>query len=65
MDACWLPVLGPEEKRILDMRRRLDALRGLLGPEAVLKMHGATFNDLDMLAALEEEARPEENGEDA
>lgn len=46
-----------EGERILQMRATLLRLRGLVDPETVLKMYGAKRDDLELLAALEEELR--------
>jgi hypothetical protein len=55
--GCLIPPLGTEEARVMELRAMLINLKDLTGPEAVLRMHGATRGDLHLLAAVEEEMR--------
>ncbi len=52
--GCPVPPLSADELRILEMRGLLMQLKGLLPADAVLRMHGATIEDLMMLAVVEE-----------
>lgn len=50
-----------EGERIFEMRAMLVRLRGLVEPGAVLRLYGATRDDLELLAALEEELREKDD----
>ena len=52
--GCLIPPLGPEEARVLEMRALLVSLAGLVSPEAILRISGATLRQLEKLAYLQE-----------
>ncbi len=52
-EGCLIPPLGPEEARVMEMRAMVVRLRGLVSPEGVLQMCGATRRQLELLAYLE------------
>ena len=60
--ACWvgeclLPEIGERERRVLEIRDRLVALNDLgIGGE-ILRMYEADVNDIELLAAVEEELK--------
>ena len=49
-----IPPLGSEEARVMEMRAQVVLLRGLVSPEGVLRMCGATRRQLELLAYLEQ-----------
>lgn len=53
--GCPIPHPGPEGTRILRMRGHLLRLGDLVDSGTVLRMYGATREDLDLLAAIEAE----------
>ncbi|MDA8324972.1 MAG: hypothetical protein M0033_02010 [Nitrospiraceae bacterium] len=55
--GCPIPPLSAEEARILDMRGMIMNLKELVEAGNVLKMMGATLEDLRILAAIEEGLR--------
>ena len=55
--GCPIPLLSAEEARILDMRGMIMNLKELVEAGNVLKMMGATLEDLRILAAIEEGLR--------
>ena len=52
--GCLIPALGPEEARVMEMRALLVSLAGLVSPEAILRISGATLRQLELLAYLEQ-----------
>ena len=58
--GCAIPPLGYAEARTLYLRERLIKLSNILSPECVLKIYGATIEDVDMLALIEEEFKIKE-----
>jgi len=62
--GCYIPPVGTDEQRVLEMRARLVALAPLGIGDAVLRMYEATEEDLEMLAVIEEELKFAGNGED-
>ena len=57
VDTCWLPELDETGHRILEIRGKLIALKDLVDPGTVLRMYRATKEDIELLAAVEEEMR--------
>ena len=55
VNACLIPPLSPDEARVLEMRSKLITLGELVGRETILKMFGATKEDIEMLEAVEGE----------
>lgn len=55
--ACPLPTLGPDERRIMDIRQDIIELRDLVPPHEVLRHHGATMQDARHIAAIEREVQ--------
>ena len=53
-EGCLIPPLGAEEARVLEMRALLVSLAGLVSPEAILRIYGATLRQLELLAYLEQ-----------
>ncbi len=53
-EGCLIPPLGSEEARVMEMRAQVVHLRGLVSPEGVLRMYGATRRQLELLAYLEQ-----------
>lgn len=56
-ERCNIPALSPDEARILKMHRILVSLNGLVSAGAVLRTYGATKEDLEMLAVVEDELK--------
>ncbi len=52
--GCPVPPLSADELRVIEMRGLLISLRELVDVGTVLRMHGATLEDLKILAAIEE-----------
>lgn len=57
VSACWIPPLDEDGQRALDIKRDLDLLGPVIGPETVLRMHGADLGDIELLRAIEETRR--------
>ncbi len=55
--GCPIPPLSADEARILDMRGMLIQLKDLVDAGTVLRMYGATLEELRILAAIEEGLR--------
>lgn len=55
--ACWLPPLSPEETRVMRLAEKMMALGRHGAGGEILRMHGATREDLDLLVVIEEEVR--------
>jgi hypothetical protein len=53
--GCPIPPLSAEESRVMRMRGLLVRLNGLVEGAAVLGACGATMEDLELLASVEEE----------
>ncbi len=53
-EGCLIPPLGPEEARVMEIHALLVRLAGLVSPEAILRIYGATLRQLELLAYLEE-----------
>ncbi len=53
-EGCLIPPLGQEEAAVMEMRALLVSLAGLVSPEAVLRMSGATLRQLELLAYLQQ-----------
>ncbi len=53
-EGCLIPPLGPEEASVMEMRALLVSLAGLVSPEAILRISGATLRQLELLAYLEQ-----------
>ena len=51
---CAVPPLNEWGRRIMDMRQRLTRLKGLVDPGTILSLYGATRDDLDLLAKVED-----------
>ncbi len=60
--GCRIPPLGVEEARVLRMRSMLVRLQGLVDAPTVLSMFGATREDIELLAEVEDELREHEKG---
>lgn len=55
--GCLIPPLSLDEQRVLEMRGMLIRLEGLgIGGE-ILRMYGATKEDLEMMAVVEGESQ--------
>ena len=52
--GCPIPPVSADELQILEMRGLLISLKNMVDAETVLRMHGATLEDLKVLAAVEE-----------
>jgi len=52
--GCRIPSLLPGPARALRLRRQVLRLGGLIPPAEVLKMHGATLRDVEMIAVAED-----------
>ena len=58
--GCYIPPVGTDEQRVLEMRARLITLAPLgIGGE-ILRMYEATKEDFEMLAAIEDEIKGNE-----
>jgi len=55
--GCIIPPLDERGQRIMEIKDRLITLKELLPAEVILKMYKATMEDVEMLAALEEELK--------
>ncbi len=51
--GCPIPPLTADEARILEMRGMLISLKGLVDAGTILQMHGATLEDMQVLAEIE------------
>lgn len=58
--GCLIPPIMPEGQRILEIRGKLITLRGLVESGVIFQMYGATKDDIDMLAIVEEEMKKQE-----
>ena len=54
---CPIPPLSADEARILEMRRLLVSLKDIVDAGTVLRLHGASIEDLRVLAAVEDGLR--------
>lgn len=52
--GCLIPPLSETGARIMQVREKLMKLKDLVDPATILRMHGVTLDDLDLLAAVEE-----------
>lgn len=57
VSACWIPPLDEDAQAAKALRDDLILLGPLIGPEAVLRMRGATRGDLELVRTIEEELR--------
>ena len=55
--ACVIPSLCEEGVRIMEIHSRLRALNGLVDSSAILALYGATREDIEILAIIEQEFR--------
>jgi len=55
VNACWLPELDETGHRILEVRGKVIALKNLVDPGTVLRMYRVTLEEIEILAAVEEE----------
>jgi len=55
--GCPIPQLSPDEARIIEIRKKIQALSGLVPAEVVLRMYSATLDDLELLSVVEEELK--------
>lgn len=55
--GCPVPPPGRKGARALGIRSRLITLGELVGRETVLRMHGATAGDVELMAVIEEELK--------
>lgn len=53
--GCPVPSAGEAGARALRLRGRLINLGPLIGPEMVLKVYGATMEDIDLIEVIEDE----------
>lgn len=58
--GCPIPPLSDDEARIMEMRGMLLSLQGLVDAGTVLRMHGATLNDLRILTNVENSLKEKE-----
>jgi len=59
--ACLIPQLLPEGQRALEMRSTILRLRNLIDPGTICRMYDADMDDLQLLALVEDELKPEED----
>jgi hypothetical protein len=52
--GCVIPRLGERGGRIMAIREKLMKLKDLVDPGTILAAYGATIEDLDLLAKVEE-----------
>ena len=62
--GCPIPPLDERGKRIVEIREKLVKLKGLVDPGTILAMYGATIDELDLLAKVEETMNALKPGED-
>jgi hypothetical protein len=62
-NGCPIPPLTPENERVMEMRAMLVRLKGLVDPGTVLRMFGATREDMEMLAVAEDELKAKGDGQ--
>ena len=55
--ACVIPPLCEEGTRIMGIHSKLRALNGLVESSAILGLYGATREDIEILAVIEQEFR--------
>lgn len=55
--GCRIPSLRPGPARALSLRRQIHRLGGLIPPAEVLRMHGATLGDVELIAVAEDTCR--------
>jgi hypothetical protein len=60
--GCRIPPLGPDEARVIRLRGQMMALKDIMSPEVVFRMCGGTWEDLELLAVVEDELREKEDG---
>jgi hypothetical protein len=63
-NGCPIPPLSPENARVLEMRAMLVRLKDIVDPGTVLRMFGATREDVEMLAVAEDELKAARDGGD-
>ena len=51
--ACIVPMLDAEGQRIVEIRDRLIVLKDLVDSGTIMKIYGATKEDIEMLAFIE------------
>ena len=57
VNSCWLPQLDETGHRIMEIRRKLIALKDLVDPGTVLRMYRVKLEEIELLAVVEEEIR--------
>ncbi len=57
INACWLQELDEAGHRILEIRGKLIALKELVDPGTILRMYKVSLEEIELLAAVEEEMR--------
>jgi len=55
--GCRISPLRPDEHRVLELRHKLITLRDLIDSGTILKICGATKEDIEILALVEEELK--------
>ena len=55
--GCLIPPLDERGKRIMGLRGKIITLKELLPADVILKMYQATIDDIELLAAVEEEIK--------
>lgn len=55
--GCLVPPLDEDAQRVMNIREKLITLKELVDPGTILRMHNATREDIEMLAAVEEEMK--------
>lgn len=66
--GCLIPPLDETGQRIIEIHARIGSLNGLVDAATVLRMYGATTEDLEMLAVIKEElaqAKEQKQGADS
>lgn len=54
---CKIPPLDETGQRIMEMRSKLISLHDLVDPGTILRMYGATKEDIELLAFIENEMK--------
>ena len=60
--GCLIPPLGPEERRILEIRGKLITLQGLVDAGTIFQIYGVIKDDIDILTVVEEEMKKQNDG---